>query len=248
MNLPKSFSLRGQRALVTGGSRGIGGAIADALAGAGAQLNIVARSAAPCEEKAKSLGGQAFPCDVTDHVALKSAMDAAGGEGGLDIFVACAGASHAGPAASLEMSDLQRMFDIHVKAAIYGAQVAAAQMRAAGKGGSILFVTSVWGLGGQPGTLAYGSAKAALAHAVRVLAIEWARDNIRVNGLAPGFVDTEMTSDVGDKVRDKLLSRVPMRRAAKPEEMAGPALFLCAPAASYITGQILAADGGERAR
>lgn len=247
MTLDK-FSLHGRRALVTGGSRGIGGAIADGLAAAGAGINIVARSPGPCQTKAEALGGKAFPCDVTDHVALKSAMDAAGGQTGLDIFVACAGASHAGSAASLAMNDLQRMFDIHVKAAIYGAQLAAAQMREAGKGGCILLVTSVWGLGGQPGTLAYGTAKAALAHAVRVLALEWARDKIRVNGLAPGFVDTDMTADVGDVVRGKLLSRVPMRRAATPEEMAGPALFLCSPAASYVTGQILAVDGGERAR
>ncbi|MFT5358024.1 MAG: 2-deoxy-D-gluconate 3-dehydrogenase [Polyangiales bacterium] len=248
MNTLAGFSLQGQRALVTGGSRGIGGAIADGLAAAGAEMNIVARSSGPCEAKAKALGGRAFPCDVTQHDAFKLAMDAAGGDPGLDIFVACAGASHSGSASSLAMSDLQRMFEIHVKAAIYGAQLAAEQMRKAGKGGSILLVTSVWGLGGQPGTLAYGTAKAALAHAVRVLAIEWARDNIRVNGLAPGFVDTDMTADVGDVVRGKLLARVPMRRAAKPEEMAGPALFLCSPAASYVTGQILAADGGERAR
>ncbi|MFK8000519.1 MAG: SDR family NAD(P)-dependent oxidoreductase [Polyangiales bacterium] len=248
MSTLDSFSLQGQRAMVTGGSRGIGGAIADGLAGAGAELSIVARSPGPCEAKAQSLGGRSFPCDVTDHDALKTAMDEAGGDAGLDIFVACAGASHSGAASSLTMSDLQRMFDIHVKAAIFGAQQAAEQMRNAGKGGSILLVTSVWGLGGQPGTLAYGTAKAALAHAVRVLAIEWARDKIRVNGLAPGFVDTEMTADVGDKVRGKLLSRVPMRRSAKPEEMAGPALFLCSPAASYVTGQVLAADGGERAR
>ena len=244
----EGFSLEGQRAFITGGSRGIGGAIAGALAAAGAKVNIAARSPGPCEEKAKSLGGRAFPCDVTDHDALLAAMSAAGGEAGLDIYVACAGASHAGAAASVALEDLQRMFDIHVKAAVDGAQIAAAQMREAGKGGAILLVTSVWGLGGQPGTLAYGTAKAALAHAVRILAIEWARDGIRVNGLAPGFVETEMTADVGDKVRGKLLSRVPMRRAAKAEEMAGPALFLCCPAASYVTGQILAADGGERAR
>ncbi len=139
------------------------------------------------------------------------------------------------------------MIDIHVHGAIEAARRAALQMRDVG-GGVILFVTSVWGLRGQPGTLTYGVAKAAMAHAVKVLAIEWARDGIRVNGLAPGFVDTDMTADIDEAVREKLLKRVPLRRAARAEEMVGPALLLCSDAGSYVTGQILVVDGGESAR
>jgi 3-oxoacyl-[acyl-carrier protein] reductase len=109
-------------------------------------------------------------------------------------------------------------------------------------------VTSVWGLGGASGTLAYGVAKAGLAHAVKVLALEWTAKKVRVNGLAPGLVTTDMTAELPERAKDKLVSRIPMRRPATPEEMAGPALFLVSDAASYVTGQVLVADGGERAR
>jgi 3-oxoacyl-[acyl-carrier protein] reductase len=122
-------------------------------------------------------------------------------------------------------------------------------MDAAG-GGSITFVTSIWGLGAQRMAVPYGAAKAAVAHMTKILAVEWAPRGIRVNALAPGLIDTEMTSMImgDDTLRDRMLKSVPMRRAGTPEECAGAAVFLASPAASYVTGHVLLVDGGVRAR
>lgn len=247
------FRLDGRVAVVTGGSRGIGRAIALALAEAGADLAVASRDGArsegvAAEARAHGRRAVAVGCDVASERDLDALFARVRDDlGGCDVLVACAGLSSASPARDATREDLQQMLDVHYFGGVVAAQRAAAQMRARGRG-SILLVTSVWGLGGQPGQLAYGGAKAALAQAVRVLALEWARDGIRVNGLAPGLVETDMTSVLTPAIRDKLVSRVPMRRAAMPEEMAGAALFLCSDAASYVTGQILVADGGERAR
>ena len=242
-----SFRLHGKRALVTGGSRGIGGAIASALADAGADVTVVARSVEACEAKAKELGGHGRAADVCDEAAMTRILDEIEAAGGVDILVCAAGGSHSALALATSDDDLRRMFDQHLHGALFLARRCATAMKERG-GGSVLFVASVWGLGGQPGTLAYGTAKAALLHATKVMGIEWARHGVRVNAIAPGFVDTAMTEDLGDAIKDKLLSRVPMRRAARPDEMAGPALLLCSDAGSYITGQVIVVDGGERAR
>lgn len=239
--------LKGRRALVTGGSRGIGLAIAEVFVKAGADVVISARSADACATAAREIGASPHACDVTDSDALDALFARFEPEGGFDVLVCCAGASSSASASKTSQADIQRMLDIHLHGSVGCAQRAARQMKA-GDGGAILFVTSVWGLRGQPGTLAYGTAKAAMAQAVRVLAIEWARDGIRVNGLAPGFVDTEMTSGLDEAIKEKLLRRVPLRRAARPSEMAGPALMLCSQLGSYVTGQVLVADGGEAAR
>ncbi|MBX3250188.1 MAG: SDR family oxidoreductase [Myxococcales bacterium] len=240
-------TLEGKLAVVTGGSRGIGLAIARALAGAGAKVIIASRDGEACARAAASFGGEGVACDVGDPASVASLFARAEALGGCDVFVACAGVASGSLAAQVTRDELQRMLDVHYLGAVEGARAAAAQMRGKG-GGAILFVTSIWGLGGASGTLAYGSAKAALAHAVKVLALEWARDGIRVNGLAPGFVETDMTADLPDAAKAKMLARVPLRRAARADEMAGPALFLCSDAASYVTGHTLVADGGERAR
>lgn len=239
-----AVDLGGRRALVTGGTRGIGFAIAERLVAAGAEVVVASRSQASCDEAAATLGDRAtgIACDVADPDAVATLAERAGA---IDRFVACAGLSSPGKAADLPLEELERMMRVHYVGAVQGARLAADKMH---DGGAVLMVTSVWGLGGQPGTLAYGAAKAALAHTVKVLAIEWARRGIRVNGLAPGFIDTDMTSDLPDGVRDKLLSRVPMRRAGTPREMADAALFLLSDLASYVTGHVLVADGGERAR
>lgn len=239
--------MSGKRVVVTGGSRGIGLAIAGGFAEAGAEVTIASRDADACARGAASIGAHGRAADVNSPEDLDVLFAEVGERGGCDVLVCCAGVSGGGSAADIDRADLQRMIDIHVHGAIEAARRAARQMRDSG-GGAILFVTSVWGLRGQPGTLAYGVAKAAMAHAVKVLAIEWARDGIRVNGLAPGFVDTDMTADLDEAVRDKLLKRVPLRRAARAEEMVGPAMLLCSDAGSYVTGQILVVDGGESAR
>lgn len=234
-------------AVVTGASRGIGLAIARGLADRGARVIVSSRDPESCARAATDLGGVGVTCDVADDAQVRALFDAVAQHGGADVFVSCAGLGGGRLAAKTDRAELQTMLDVHYLGAMTGARLAAEQMRAKG-GGAMLFVTSIWGLGGASGTLAYGAAKAALAHSVKVLALEWARDGIRVNGLAPGYVATDMTADLPDAARDKMLSRIPLRRAARPEEMAGPACFLCSDDASYVTGHVLVADGGERAR
>jgi gluconate 5-dehydrogenase len=247
------FGLQGKVAVVTGGSRGIGRAIALGLAQAGAHVAVASRNEDSCRqvaEQAQAHGVRAvgIGCDTSREQDIASMFERVRSElGDTDILVYSAGVTSVQIAKEASRDELQRMLDVHYLGGITAAQHAAAQMSRKG-GGSMVMVTSVWGLGGATAQLSYGGAKAALAQAVRVLAVEWARDGIRVNGLAPGLVDTDMTSELSEGAWEKLVKRIPMRRAAQPSEMAGPALLLCSDAATYMTGQILVADGGERAR
>lgn len=253
MAIQERFRLDGKVAVITGGSRGIGRAIALAMADAGAHVVVASRNGTTCVEVAgeiahRGVRGVGIACDVSDEDAIVHLFDEVAAQlGGTDVFVHAAGIAGGAPAADTARDDIASMLDIHLLGGITASQRAGMQMEARG-GGSILLVTSVWGLGAASGTLAYGVAKAGLAHAVKVLALEWARKNIRVNGLAPGLVDTDMTAGLPAQAREKMVSRIPLRRPATPEEMAGPALFLTSDAASYVTGQVLAADGGERVR
>ncbi len=253
MAIQERFRLDGKVAVVTGGSRGIGRAIALGLADAGAHVVVASRNGTTCVEVAgeiahRGVRGIGIACDVLEEASIVHLFDEVAAElGGTDIFVHAAGVAGSKLAADTSRAELSSMLDIHLLGGVTGAQRAAMQMEARG-GGAILFVTSIWGLDGATGTLAYGVAKAGLAHAVKVLAIEWARKKIRVNAIAPGLVDTDMTAALSDNARDKLVASIPLRRPAAPEEMAGPALLLVTDAGSYITGEILVVDGGERAR
>jgi 3-oxoacyl-[acyl-carrier protein] reductase len=178
---------------------------------------VSSRDAESCARAATELGGLGVACDVADDAQVHALFDAVDSHGGADVFVSCAGLGGGRLAAKTDRAELQTMLDVHYLGAMTAARLAAEQMRAKG-GGAMLFVTSIWGLGGASGTLAYGAAKAALAHSVKVLALEWARDGIRVNGLAPGYVATDMTADLPDAARDKMLSRIPLRRAASEIE------------------------------
>lgn len=243
-----SFSLEGKRALVTGGTRGIGLAIAEAFCRSGASTTISSRSASSCEQaqthlEAQGLSVKAVPCDVANESAVETLF---ANLDSLDVLVHCAGVASAEFAAQSSRNERTKLMDVHYHGGVACASHAHARMK--GHGGSIILVGSVWGLGGASGTLAYGSAKAALLHAVKVMAIEWARDEIRVNALVPGYVDTDMTQDVPESAKQKMVSRIPLRRPARPEELAGPAVFLASDAASYVTGHALVVDGGERAR
>ncbi len=237
-----------KRVLVTGGSRGIGKAIATGFAAEGAEVIVSSRSEASCAAAASAIGDRAVPfaCDVTDSDAVKKLFAFAKERGGIDTLIACAGLASHGFAANVPEDELLRMWDVHFRGAIRCAQAAFPQLKQ--RQGSVVMVASIWAYAGVPGTLAYGSAKAALNHAVKVMGVEWAREGVRVNGLAPGFVETDMTSDLDPAMKDKMIRKIPLRRSAAPEEMAGPALFLASKSASYITGQTLIADGGERAR
>ncbi len=243
------FRVDGKLAVLTGGSRGIGFAIAEALAEAGASVILASRNADEAAAAAARLGPAhlGVAADVTSEHDRQRLFRIAAERGGCGIFVHAAGTMEAGFAAQSDAAQLQRMLDVHYLAAVAGAQQAGAQMRGHG-GGAILFVSSLWGHRGVPGTLGYGAAKAALSHAVKVMALEGARDGIRVNGLAPGWVETAMTESLTEQQRFRLRQKIPLDRPGEPWEMALPALLALSPAGSYLTGQVLFVDGGESAR
>lgn len=251
-----SLDLTGKKALVTGGSRGIGRAIAAALSQAGAEVVVSSRDGAACARAAEEIGratgrrATGIACDVgkDEDVARLFERIGAGEHGPLDVAVTCAGVAELTPSMSLERAQFQRMLDVHLLGSFDVARRAAQGM--VGRGGAILLCSSIWGLGAQRMAAAYGASKAAICSLARTLAVEWAPMGIRVNALAPGLIDTDMTAPLLEDptMKDKMVRSVPMRRVGTPEEVAGAAVYLCSPAASYTTGEVLVVDGGVRAR
>jgi len=242
------------RAVVTGGSRGIGRAVALAYARHGADVCIASRDLEKCRAVAAeidSVGRRslAVSCDVSKSDDVRALFDRVAEWGGCHHLFAGAGQGGVSPSASLERADLQYMLDMHLLGAFECAKLAAAQMDAAG-GGSITFVSSIWGLGAQRMAVPYGASKAAVAHMTKILAVEWAPRKIRVNALAPGLIATDMTAMImGDPgLKDRMLKSIPMRREGTPDEVSGAAVYLASPEASYTTGHVLVVDGGVRAR
>ena len=246
-----SFELSGRRALVTGASRGIGRAIALAYARAGADVAILARNADLLREVSEEIAGTgvrsiAVAADVLDPEATRAAVSAAIADlGGLDILVNNAGGnSFSIPVAQMRMSGWDKTMRLNLDSIVHITQEA---LPALGDGGgSIINVSSVAGLQGAPTMAHYGAAKAALISLTQSLAIETAWMGVRVNALVPGWIETDLTDFLraSDEAERAALSRVPMQRWGRAEEIAEPAVFLASDAASFMTGQILVVDGG----
>ena len=247
------FDLSGRTAFVTGASRGIGRVIAVAFAEAGADVAIAARGADGLAETARevtSLGRKAFvlPLDVTRQQDVTAAV----GEvirllGHLDIVVNNAGGSNfVVPFLDLRISGWEKIMRLNLDATVYVCHAVGPHLRERGRG-SVINVASVAGLGAAPGLLPYGAAKAGLVSVTRTLAVEWARYGIRVNALCPGWTATDLNRNLWDTPDggEAIIANVPMHRWARPEEMAGPAVFLASDASSYMTGQVLVVDGGQ---
>ncbi len=244
------FDLSGKTALVTGGSRGIGKASAQALARQGARVILTyargADAARAVVESIEAAGGRAeAEClDVSQFVQTEKAVAAlAKRAGGLDILVANAGISIDGLLLRLKESDLDSTFGVNVKGALACAQAAIKPMMRA-RSGRIIFVSSVVGQMGNGGQVAYAASKAALIGAAKSLAREYASRNITVNALAPGYVETDMTAALEPEQRQAMLAAVPLGRPATADEIAASIVFLASTEAAYITGQVLAANGG----
>jgi NAD(P)-dependent dehydrogenase (short-subunit alcohol dehydrogenase family) len=246
------IDLAGKRALVTGASRGIGRAIAEAYAEAGADVALLARSADALEEVATAVrkhGRRAvvLPTDVTDRDAVDGAVAAALHElGSIDIVVNNAGgSSFSSPLASTRESGWRQTLALNLDATFHVCQ-AVAPILLEQRSGSVVNVASIAGLVATPGLGHYGAAKAAVLALTRTLAVEWAKSGVRVNALAPGWVATDLTefARADESIGDALIGRVPLGRWATPEEIAWPAVFLASDAASFITGQTLIVDGG----
>ncbi|MCA0449803.1 MAG: SDR family oxidoreductase [Proteobacteria bacterium] len=246
MTPAQMFDLKGRVALVTGGSRGIGYAMATALAGAGAKVVLAARNAAETKAAAEKIGGDAEAFDVTDEKAAIAALDRiVEKHGRLDILISNAGSAIRKPLLEYPTSDFDAILGSHLRAGFVLGREAARRM-VPNKWGRILYTTSLMARSVRPQQAAYASAKTGLEGLVRAMAIELAPMGVLVNGIAPGFFVTDLTKGLHqtDAFRAQVEARAPIGRWGMPEELAGPALLLCSPAGSYVTGTVLIVDGG----
>jgi NAD(P)-dependent dehydrogenase (short-subunit alcohol dehydrogenase family) len=247
------FSLAGKKALVTGASRGIGEVIAVAFAGAGADVAIAARTAEGLATTAKQIrdAGRVaveIPADLTDRDAAEDVVRTAIKElGQLDIVVNNAGGSNfMVPFLDMRPSGWEKVLRLNLDATMWICQAAGAHMTARGTG-SVINVASVAGVAAAPFLAAYGAAKAGVVSLTKTLASEWGRSGVRVNALCPGWTATDLNRNLWDSPDGgaAMIATVPLGRWARPEEMAGPAVFLASDASSFMTGQVLAIDGGQ---
>jgi len=252
-----SMDITGRTALVTGASGGLGRHFAVTLAKAGARVAIAARRAdALAETRAlvEAAGGSAVAVamDVTDSASVQRAVtEAADALGGLDILVNNAGITVSRSFLDMDDEDWDRVIDTNLTGCARVARAVARRMRDDGKnggkgGGSIVNIASILGIRVAGGISSYVSSKGGLVHMTKVTALELARHNIRVNALCPGYVETDLNQDFFASDAGKaLIKRIPQRRLGQLHELDGPLLLLASDAGSYMTGSVLAVDGGH---
>jgi NAD(P)-dependent dehydrogenase (short-subunit alcohol dehydrogenase family) len=246
------FDLQGKVALVTGGGTGLGRQFALTLAAAGADVALCGRRREALEETARQIApaGRRVFCvvmDVTDAGSIQAALDAASAQLGMpDILVNNAGINRPKFATEVTEADWDAIVATNLKGAFLTAQAFARQPGRAGRGGSIVNVASILGLRAQKAVSVYMASKAGLIHLTRSLALEWARMNIRVNALLPGYFRTGITDEFLDSDDGRrLVAHIPARRPGELTELAGPLLLLASDAGSFMTGAVLVVDGGH---
>jgi NAD(P)-dependent dehydrogenase (short-subunit alcohol dehydrogenase family) len=243
------FDLTDRVAIVTGGTRGIGRAIAEGLARAGASVTVASRKPDACaetEEWLRTIGSGALgvAAHMGDLDALQSVVDRTVETfGRLDILVNNAANGMTLPTSKLTPEAWEKSFDVNLRGPVFLAKAAYPRL-CESPHAAILNVISVGGITHSPGMAMYASAKAALLAFTRNIAAEWAPNGIRVNALAPGTVDTDMLRSGGPGTVERVAQISFMKRTAHVDEMMGPALFLVSDASSYVTGQMVVADGG----
>ncbi|WP_413987995.1 SDR family NAD(P)-dependent oxidoreductase [Labrys okinawensis] len=251
----EKFRLDGKVALITGGNRGIGLAIAHALGEAGAKLVISGRSKVPESEKSLADAGYDFEfiaADITDPAAPGMLVEeTVKRKGRLDILVNNAGIARHGDTPDFDEGRWREIMGTNLDAVFRGCRAAIGPMRAQG-GGAIVNIGSISGFVSNvpQNQVAYNASKAAVHHMTRSLASEFAAENIRINAVAPGYIDTDMSRGGIENPEWFPIWRdmTPMRRVGQPEEVAACVLFLAAPASSYVTGEVLVVDGGYLTR
>ncbi len=240
------IDLTGKNALVTGSTRGIGRAIAESLAGAGARVAVVGRDASRANEAATAIGrgAQGFACDVSDVAQVNALIaDVEKAFGGIDILVNNAGLTRDNLMLRLKDDDWDAVINANLRGAF-------ATIRAASRGmmkrrwGRIINIASVVGLTGNKGQTNYAASKAGLIGLTKSVAKEYASRGILANVVAPGFVETDMTAAMTPEARQAMSGQIPLERLGSPDDIAGLVTFLASDRAAYITGQVIVVDGG----
>ena len=250
------FDLTGKVAIVTGSGRGLGKAMAIALADHGAAVVICSRTTSEAESAAAEIaeaGGRAAATtvDVTDRSSCEALMGFARDTfGGLHVLVNNAGTDFIQPAEDYRVQDWEQILAVNLGGYFHCAQLAARHMLDNG-GGSIIMNSSIASTVGIHGLLGYGAAKGAVNQLVRTMAVEWAQKGVRVNAIAPGYFDNIMANAGEEHARaekqEQVITFTPMGRRGVPDELGGPVVFLASDASSYVTGHVLYVDGGYTA-
>lgn len=240
------FRLDGKRALVTGAGRGLGRAIADGLAELGAEVIGTSRDTRTAAEIADRYGTKPTVLDVTDIRAIRPTIEAIWSDGPLDILVNNAGLNRPQPVLEVDEETWDAIFATNLKGVFFCTQAVVRLLVESGRPGSIVHVGSQAGSVGLEERSAYCSSKGGLHQLTKVMAIELARHDIRVNAVAPTFVPTELNRSTLERpeLRDLFVSRIPLGRFGEASEVAGAVAYLAGPMSSLVTGHILAVDGG----
>jgi gluconate 5-dehydrogenase len=246
---PQAFSLEGEHALITGGGTGLGLGIAQSFVAAGARVTLVGRRPEPLRAATAQLGQNAacLAADITDPAQISGLVSTAERQHGpLTILVNNAGIHLKKPAADTTDAEFQAVIQTHVFAA-FSLSREVAKVMLPRRHGSILFTASMTSFIGMTQVVAYSAAKSAYLGLVRALAAEWSSQGVRVNALAPGWIQSEMLDRAlsGDPARrQKIIGRTPMGRVGEPDDIGWAAVYLSSPAAKFVTGVILPIDGG----